>query len=61
LGVGRKAAKRLGHRLKQNAIVWIGEKAIPELIMLMPMGRFDPGPKTLSARLEIELGSIPFS
>ena len=37
LGCTRKQAKRLGHQFKQNAVVWIGPEAVPELIMLMPL------------------------
>ncbi|BDW81050.1 hypothetical protein MACH24_04880 [Erythrobacter sp. Dej080120_24] len=36
LGCKRNRAKRLGHRFKQNAVVWIGAGAVPELIMLVP-------------------------
>ena len=39
LGLSRGMAKRLGHRFRQNAIVWAGETANPELIMLMPFIR----------------------
>ena len=34
LGLSREAARRLGERWQQNAIVWIGADAIPELMLL---------------------------
>ena len=34
LGVDREAARDLGLRYRQNAIVWTGSDAIPELILL---------------------------
>lgn len=34
LGLSLKAAKRLGARLKQNAIIWSGADAVPQLILL---------------------------
>lgn len=36
LGCTRSRAKKLGQMLKQNAVVWVGADAVPELIMLMP-------------------------
>ena len=33
-GVSREAAKALGIRLEQNAIVWSGADAVPELVLL---------------------------
>jgi hypothetical protein len=36
-GCSRSRAKQLGHRFKQNAVVWIGPDAVPDLIMLMPL------------------------
>jgi len=35
LGLPRTAAKKLGRRYRQNAILWAGADAIPNLIMLM--------------------------
>ena len=37
LGCNRSRAKKLGHQFKQNAVVWVGADAVPELIMLMPL------------------------
>ena len=34
LGVSKEAAKALGTRHEQNALVWIGPSAVPELILL---------------------------
>ena len=34
LGVDLDAAKALGHRCQQNAIVWVGADAVPKLIVL---------------------------
>ncbi len=34
LGVDLDAARRLGVRYRQNAIVWVGEDVIPKLILL---------------------------
>jgi sugar phosphate isomerase/epimerase len=34
LGLGLNAAKALGQRFEQNAIVWIGTDAVPQLILL---------------------------
>lgn len=34
LGVSLEAAKRLGVRYEQNAIVWCGADAVPELVLL---------------------------
>jgi hypothetical protein len=34
LGISRDAASELGHRYQQNAIVWAGSDAVPELILL---------------------------
>ncbi len=34
LGVSREAAKALGTRFEQNAIVWTGLDAVPELVLL---------------------------
>ena len=34
LGISLKEAREIGHKYQQNAIVWIGSDAIPELIML---------------------------
>lgn len=34
LGISRDAARELGHRYQQNAIVWAGSDAVPELILL---------------------------
>ena len=34
LGLSREAAKALGHRHEQNAIVWCGQDAKPELVLL---------------------------
>lgn len=39
LGCTRSRAKKLGHRFKQNAVVWAGADAVPELIMLMPLNK----------------------
>lgn len=39
LGCTRSRAKALGHRFKQNAVVWVGADAVPELIMLMPFNK----------------------
>lgn len=39
LGCSRSRAKKLGHQFKQNAVVWIGPNAVPELIMLMPFNK----------------------
>lgn len=39
LGCNRNRAKKLGHQFKQNAVVWVGADAVPELIMLMPVTR----------------------
>jgi hypothetical protein len=34
LGVTRRAAQALGRQFEQNAIVWAGAAAVPELILL---------------------------
>ena len=34
LGLAREAAKMLGARLEQNAILWCGADAVPELVLL---------------------------
>jgi len=34
LGISLEAAKRLGVRYEQNAIVWCGASAVPELVLL---------------------------
>ena len=34
LGLGREAAKRLGRRYGQNAVLWAGKDAVPELVLL---------------------------
>jgi hypothetical protein len=34
LGIDLSAAKALGVRLEQNAIVWAGEGGVPELVLL---------------------------
>lgn len=34
LGVSREAARALGTRFEQNAIVWCGPAAVPELVLL---------------------------
>lgn len=34
LGLSLEAAKILGSRFKQNALIWIGSDAIPELVLL---------------------------
>ncbi|MBW5805855.1 DUF3293 domain-containing protein [Burkholderia sp. COPS] len=34
LGISLEAAKRIGVRYKQNAIVWCGADAVPELLLL---------------------------
>lgn len=34
LGISQAAARDIGNRFKQNAIVWAGPDAIPELILL---------------------------
>ena len=34
LGLSREAAKALGNRHEQNAIVWCGPDAVPELVLL---------------------------
>jgi hypothetical protein len=34
LGVSLEAAKELGRRYEQNAIVWCGPNAVPELVLL---------------------------
>jgi hypothetical protein len=34
LGISRDAACRLGNRYQQNAIVWAGSDAVPELVLL---------------------------
>lgn len=39
LGVSRAEAKRLGHKFRQNAIVWLNCVGAAELIMLMPMSK----------------------
>ena len=44
LGCTRSRAKKLGHAFKQNAVVWVGANAVPELIMLMPLGMVQSGP-----------------
>lgn len=44
LGCSRSRAKRLGHKFKQNAVVWIGPNAVPELVVLMPLGNLPPMP-----------------
>jgi hypothetical protein len=44
LGCTRSRAKKLGHAFKQNAVVWVGADAVPELIMLMPLGMAQSGP-----------------
>lgn len=37
LGISRTEAKRLGHKFRQNAIIWVGSDDAPELVMLMPI------------------------
>ncbi|MDC8787109.1 DUF3293 domain-containing protein [Roseateles koreensis] len=34
LGLNLEAARTLGHRLEQNAIVWAGDDAVPQLVLL---------------------------
>jgi hypothetical protein len=34
LGISRQQAMDLGDRLEQNAIVWCGPDAVPELVLL---------------------------
>jgi hypothetical protein len=34
LGLDLEAARTLGNRMEQNAIVWIGADAVPELVLL---------------------------
>jgi hypothetical protein len=34
LGLGRPAAQALGGQFQQNAIIWIGANAVPELVLL---------------------------
>lgn len=34
LGIDRRHASDLGNRFRQNAIVWIGADAVPELVLL---------------------------
>lgn len=34
LGLEREATRALGERLDQNAVLWIGDEAVPELILL---------------------------
>ena len=35
LGIGRDAAAKLGAEYRQNAIVWCGADAVPELVLLV--------------------------
>lgn len=39
LGCTRGRVKKLGHAFKQNAVVWVGADAVPELIVLMPLNK----------------------
>lgn len=34
LGVSREAAREIGLRFEQNAVIWSGERAVPELLLL---------------------------
>jgi hypothetical protein len=34
LGIARRAARALGHQFEQNAIIWAGPDAVPELVLL---------------------------
>lgn len=36
LGISREAAQRMGEHWEQNAIVWCGEDAVPELLVREP-------------------------
>jgi hypothetical protein len=33
-GLSREAAQRLGTQFQQNAVIWVGGDAIPELVLL---------------------------
>lgn len=37
-GISRAKAKAVGRSFRQNAIIWAGGNAVPELILLMPRG-----------------------
>lgn len=37
IGLSRDEAEVLGRRYKQNAVVWIGADAVPQLVLLEPM------------------------
>ena len=34
LGIGADVARELGHRFKQDAVVWVGDDAVPKLLLL---------------------------